>query len=144
MTGFMWLVAVTAAIGGFLYGYDTGIISGALLSISAEYQLSHAMQEIVAAAILLGATIGGLCTGAVSDRFGRRRTIIAIAAVFTLGRRRRAWSRILRSWRSPASRSASPSGRRRNRSRPTWRSSPPRRNGTGSWWRSASRSASAS
>lgn len=85
MTGFMWLVAVTAAIGGFLYGYDTGIISGALLSISAEFQLSHAMQEVVAAAILLGATIGGLCTGAVSERFGRRRTIIAIAAVFTLG-----------------------------------------------------------
>ena len=85
MTSFMWLVAATAAIGGFLYGYDTGIISGALLSISTEYQLSPFMQEIVAAAILFGATIGGLGMGAFSDRFGRRRTIIGIAAIFTLG-----------------------------------------------------------
>jgi sugar porter (SP) family MFS transporter len=83
--GFMWLVAATAAIGGFLYGYDTGIISGALLSISGEFALSHTMQEVVAAAILLGATIGGLSAGVFSDRFGRRRTIIAIAAIFVLG-----------------------------------------------------------
>ena len=82
---FMWRVAATGAIGGFLYGYDTGIISGALLSISSEYQLSHSMQETVAAAILLGATIGGLSTGAFADRFGRQRTIIAIAAIFTIG-----------------------------------------------------------
>ncbi|MHC2017790.1 sugar porter family MFS transporter [Methylobacterium sp. CM6247] len=81
----MWRVAVTAALGGFLYGYDTGIISGALLSISSEYQLSHSTQEMVVAAILLGATLGGLSTGWFADRFGRRRTIIAIAAVFTFG-----------------------------------------------------------
>jgi sugar porter (SP) family MFS transporter len=85
LSPFMWRVAVTAAVGGFLYGYDTGIISGALLSISSEYQLSHSMQETVAAAILLGATIGGLSAGRFADRFGRRRTIIAIAAIFTLG-----------------------------------------------------------
>jgi sugar porter (SP) family MFS transporter len=85
MTRFMWIVAATAAIGGFLYGYDTGIISGALLSISEEYQLTHSMQEAVAAAILLGATIGGLGTGVFTDHFGPRRTIIAIAALFTLG-----------------------------------------------------------
>jgi sugar porter (SP) family MFS transporter len=85
MTPFMWLAAATAAIGGFLYGYDTGIIAGALLSITAEFALPHAMQEIVAAAILFGATLGGLGTGVVSDRFGRRHTIIGIAALFTLG-----------------------------------------------------------
>lgn len=85
MTSFMWLAAATAAIGGFLYGYDTGIIAGALLSITADFALPHAMQEIVAAAILFGATLGGLGTGVVSDRFGRRHTIIAIAALFTLG-----------------------------------------------------------
>src|SRR3978361_69616 len=85
MNTFMWLVAATAAIGGFLYGYDTGIISGALLSISSEYELSHAMQEVVAAAIVFGETAGGRRAGAISDRFGRRRTIIAIAAVFVLG-----------------------------------------------------------
>lgn len=81
----MWRVALTAALGGFLYGYDTGIISGALLSISSDFALSHAMQETVAAAILLGATVGGLGTGRFADRFGRRRTIIAIAALFAVG-----------------------------------------------------------
>jgi len=81
----MWLAAATAAIGGFLYGYDTGIIAGALLSITVDFALPHAMQEIVAAAILFGATLGGLGAGFVSDRFGRRHTIIAIAALFTLG-----------------------------------------------------------
>ncbi|HEU0066980.1 MAG TPA: MFS transporter, partial [Sphingomonas sp.] len=85
VNGFMWIVAATAAIGGFLYGYDTGIISGALLSISSEYRLTHSMQEVVAASILLGAVIGGVGAGAFADRFGRRRTVIAIAAVFTLG-----------------------------------------------------------
>ncbi|HEX8415164.1 MAG TPA: sugar porter family MFS transporter [Sphingomicrobium sp.] len=81
---FMWVVAGTAAIGGFLYGYDTGIISGALLSITSEYKLTHSMQEVVAASILLGATIGGLGAGAFADRLGRRRTVLAIAAVFTV------------------------------------------------------------
>ncbi|WP_376099133.1 sugar porter family MFS transporter [Roseomonas sp. CCTCC AB2023176] len=84
ISSFMWLAAGTAAIGGFLYGYDTGIISGALLSISAEYNLTHGMQEVVAASILLGATIGGVGAGAFSDRFGRRRTVIAIAALFAV------------------------------------------------------------
>src|SRR3954462_111299 len=85
MSPFMWLAAATAAIGGFLYGYDTGIIAGALLSITEEFALPHAMQELVAAAILFGATLGGLGPGAVSERCGRRHTIIAIAALFTAG-----------------------------------------------------------
>ena len=85
MNAFMMLVSGIAAIGGFLYGYDTGIISGALLSIADEFKLGHTMQEIVASAILLGAIAGGLSAGLVSDRFGRRRTIMMIAAIFALG-----------------------------------------------------------
>ena len=85
MNGFMRLVSVIAAIGGALYGYDTGIISGALLSITDEFKLGHTEQELVASAILLGAVAGGLGCGWCSDRFGRRVTIIAIAAVFCLG-----------------------------------------------------------
>ena len=85
MNKFMVFVAATAAVGGFLYGYDTGIISGALLAITDEFKLGHTMQEVVTSAILLGAIIGGLGAGQVSDRFGRRVTIMAIAAIFTVG-----------------------------------------------------------
>ena len=85
MTGFMGLVAITAAIGGFLYGYDTGIISGALLSITDEFKLGHTMQEMVASAILVGATVGGLGSGWFADRYGRRITIIGIGAIFATG-----------------------------------------------------------
>ena len=60
MNGFMRLVSIVAAIGGALYGYDTGIISGALLSITDEFKLGHTQQELVASAILLGAVAGGL------------------------------------------------------------------------------------
>ncbi len=85
MNGFMRLVSIVAAIGGALYGYDTGIISGALLSISDEFKLGHTAQELVASAILLGAVVGGLSCGWFSDRYGRRSTIIVIAAIFCLG-----------------------------------------------------------
>lgn len=85
MNGFMRLVSIVAAIGGALYGYDTGIIAGALLSIADDFKLGHTEQELVASAILLGAVAGGLCCGWFSDRFGRRTAIITIAAVFCVG-----------------------------------------------------------
>lgn len=85
MNGFMVVVGAVAAVGGFLYGYDTGIISGALLSISDEFRLGHAMQEMVASAILVGAVAGGLGSGWFSDRYGRRHAIIVIAGIFAVG-----------------------------------------------------------
>jgi sugar porter (SP) family MFS transporter len=81
----MTLVAMLAAIAGGLYGYDTGIISGALLQISSEFHLDHQAQEIVAAAILAGAVIGSLLSTRLSVRFGRKRTIIAVALVYIVG-----------------------------------------------------------
>lgn len=85
MNAFMMLASGIAAIGGFLYGFDTGIISGALLSIADEFKLGQTMQELVASAILLGASTGRFCSGGISDRFGRRATIMTIAAIFAAG-----------------------------------------------------------
>ena len=62
-----------AVVGGFLCGYDTGIISGALLAIGAVFRLDHRLQAVVAPTILVNATVGGLGCGWFSDRFGRRR-----------------------------------------------------------------------
>jgi len=78
-------VTLVAALGGLLYGYDTGIISGTLIQIGREFSIGHQGQEIVTAAILVGAVIGALLTGALSRRIGRRRTIVVVASIFALG-----------------------------------------------------------
>src|SRR3954468_22702729 len=83
--GFLLYVTAVSAVAGFLYGYDTGIISGALLHIRTEYHLSHRMQEMVTSAILVGAILGALTCGWAVERIGRRRTITALACVYTTG-----------------------------------------------------------
>ncbi|GBQ63213.1 sugar transporter [Ameyamaea chiangmaiensis NBRC 103196] len=81
----LWLAAAVAAICGGLYGYDTGIISGALLLITKDFHLSSGTQELVTSAILAGAVIGAVGTGFMSERFGRRISVIIVTAVFVIG-----------------------------------------------------------
>jgi MFS transporter, SP family, sugar:H+ symporter len=73
------------ALGGLLFGYDTGVISGAILFITEDFDLSPFMQGAVVAALLLGAMVGAGAAGALSDRLGRRRLIIIAAITFTVG-----------------------------------------------------------
>ncbi|MCW3066012.1 MAG: sugar transporter, partial [Solirubrobacterales bacterium] len=73
------------ALGGLLFGYDTGVISGALLFIPDDFKLTPFLQGAIVAALLLGAMIGAALAGRLSDRLGRRRLIIVAAVVFTAG-----------------------------------------------------------
>jgi SP family sugar:H+ symporter-like MFS transporter len=73
------------ALGGLLFGYDTGVISGAILFIKDDFGLSPFMQGAVVAALLLGAMVGAGLAGPLSDRMGRRRLIIVAAVTFTIG-----------------------------------------------------------
>jgi len=73
------------ALGGLLFGYDTGVISGAILFIKEDFGLSPFMQGAVVAALLLGAMLGAAFAGPMSDRLGRRRLIIVAAITFTVG-----------------------------------------------------------
>src|SRR5947208_5402632 len=73
------------ALGGLLFGYDTGVISGALLFIPNDFKLSPFLQGAIVAGLLLGAMIGAAFAGWLSDRLGRRRLIIIAAVVFTFG-----------------------------------------------------------
>lgn len=82
---FVLIVAVTAALGGLLFGYDTGIISGALLFIREDFALSDAAQQTVVGSLLFGAVLGALIAGPLTDRAGRRSAILAAAVVFSLG-----------------------------------------------------------
>jgi sugar porter (SP) family MFS transporter len=78
-------IAAVVALGGFLFGYDTGVISGALSFITTDFHLSSFTSGLVVSAILVGAMIGALSSGRIADRFGRRIAIIVAAAVFTVG-----------------------------------------------------------
>ena len=86
-TTFLWLyvVAIIASLGGLLSGYDTGVISGALLFINESWDLSDSMQGILVSSVLIGAVIGAATNGILADIFGRKRIIIATAVIFVLG-----------------------------------------------------------
>jgi len=77
--------AAVAALGGFLFGFDTGIISGALLFIKQEFGLSANLQQLVVGSLLLAAVVGALLGGPISDVWGRKRTLILAALIFGVG-----------------------------------------------------------
>lgn len=79
------MAAVVAAMGGLLFGFDTGVISGALLLIRKQFSLGHAAQEILVSSVLVGCMAGAALAGPLVDRLGRRRLILATAALFALG-----------------------------------------------------------
>ncbi len=70
--GFVYVAAIFAALGGLLFGYDTGVISGALIFIKREFGLTTGAEEIVVSGVLLGATMGAIVGGKAADRFGRQ------------------------------------------------------------------------
>jgi MFS transporter, SP family, galactose:H+ symporter len=77
--------AVIAALGGLLFGYDTGIIASALLFIKTDFDLSSIEQGMVVSAVPIGAVFGAALAGSLSDRYGRRRMILLAAALFIAG-----------------------------------------------------------
>lgn len=83
--GNMYRVAFVSALGGLLYGYDTGVISGTLIEISQDFGIGSTIKEFVTSAILVGAVVGAFFAGRVAGRIGRRRTIIIIAVIFLVG-----------------------------------------------------------
>jgi sugar porter (SP) family MFS transporter len=81
---FVYIAVAIAALGGLLFGYDTGVISGAILFIKVEFSLSPTMEELVVSAVLMGAVLGAALGGALTGRFGRRSMIILAGIIFAL------------------------------------------------------------
>ena len=84
-SGIVNLIAGVAATGGLLFGYDTGIISAALLQITPDFALGTLGQQVVTSAIVAGALGGCLVAAPLSDRLGRRYMIMFAALVFIVG-----------------------------------------------------------
>ena len=82
---FVFMTAGIAALAGLLFGYDTGVISGAILFIKDQFKLASSAVEAVVSAVLLGAVIGAAFSGAITDRFGRKKVLIVTALLFAIG-----------------------------------------------------------
>lgn len=73
------------ALGGLLFGYDTGVISGAILFISKQLTLTKWQEGWVVSAVLVGAILGAAVIGPMSDRFGRKKLLLLSSIIFLVG-----------------------------------------------------------
>jgi MFS transporter, SP family, galactose:H+ symporter len=85
MRPFVLLVASIAALGGLLFGYDTGVISGAILFITRDFALDVKLQELTISVVLIGCILGSSVAGAIADRRGRRITLLVSGIIFAVG-----------------------------------------------------------
>lgn len=79
------LIYFFGALGGLLFGYDTGVISGAILFIRTSLHLTKFEQGFVVSAILIGAIVGSAVSGPLTDRLGRKKVVLIAALVFCVG-----------------------------------------------------------
>lgn len=81
---FVILIAVAAALGGFLFGFDTAVINGAVNAIAKAYEASSTMIGFAVSSALLGSALGALGAGSLADRHGRIKIMVLAAVLFTL------------------------------------------------------------
>ena len=81
----LYIIAGVASLGGLLSGFDTGVISGALLFINDTWPLDSLQKGWVVSSALVGAVIGAAANGVLADVYGRKKVIIATALIFAVG-----------------------------------------------------------
>lgn len=92
INAFVVIIAAVAALGGILFGFDTGVISGAILFIAPEFHLSAWANGLVVSAVLFGALVGSAVSGRFSDWFGRRNVLLVTALIFIVGTLASSWA----------------------------------------------------
>lgn len=81
----IYLMSILSAMGGFLFGYDTGIVSGAMVFVRKFFNLNSLWQEITVSITVLGAWLFSLMAGSLSERYGRKVIILWASVIFTIG-----------------------------------------------------------
>ncbi len=83
----LWLVlvGVVVMLAGLLFGYDQGVIAGALEGIQSSFHIGSTMTEIITSWVTLGALFGALAAGVLADRVGRRKALLVAAGLFVVG-----------------------------------------------------------
>ncbi|HJT59905.1 MAG TPA: sugar porter family MFS transporter, partial [Ktedonobacteraceae bacterium] len=81
----VYFATAVTAIGGLLFGYDTGVISGAELYLKHDFHLGSGVEELAVSAVLIGAIFGAAFGGWLGDKFGRKIIIMVVAAIFAAG-----------------------------------------------------------
>lgn len=82
---FVYVVAFFSVIGGFLFGYDTSVIAGALLELEKDFELDSTKRELIVSITILAAACGAVLGGPSNEVIGRKRTIIIASLIFGVG-----------------------------------------------------------
>jgi len=83
--GLVIIIAAVASTGGLLFGFDTGVISGALPFLKSHWALESSQLEWITTAALVGAVLGAMFSGRLTDIFGRKKVILVTAIIFAAG-----------------------------------------------------------
>uniref|UniRef100_A0A224YXB3 Proton myo inositol cotransporter n=1 Tax=Rhipicephalus zambeziensis TaxID=60191 RepID=A0A224YXB3_9ACAR len=85
VTRLLICTTILSAVGGFLFGYDTGVVSGAMIQLRSHFQLNYLWQELVVSVTIAGAWAFAIVAGMATDAFGRKPVILVASFVFTVG-----------------------------------------------------------
>jgi SP family arabinose:H+ symporter-like MFS transporter len=83
-TLYVYVVSIVAAIGGLLFGFDAGVISGAIPFVTKHFNINVHQEGFTVSILIIGCIIGASGSGALSDRFGRKKILIVLALFYTL------------------------------------------------------------
>src|SRR5579863_4972518 len=79
---YLCVLCFVAGLGGLLFGFDTAVISGTIVFLKHQFQLLPSMEGFIVSSGLVGCIAGSLCSGVISDRFGRKRVLLLSGFLF--------------------------------------------------------------